>query len=132
MLLLTKVDGSQILIGDNGLCIESEPNTERCIVILPHYNYRGKSMLTVTESFDNIVIGLSNAGHLIRPNPISEPQKAEPKISTIGPSEALKDAVLMNVDSTVAEEDAAIGIAVNVIGPATTDWTAKSAKRRKK
>ncbi len=55
MILLTLPDGSPILINENGLCIESEKDTGRSIVTLPHNHRHGKPTLTVTESFQNIV-----------------------------------------------------------------------------
>lgn len=56
--LFTTAAGNPILIGEGGIIIEPEPGTGRSNVIMQHNQRDGKSRITVTERFEDIVASI--------------------------------------------------------------------------
>lgn len=82
MILLTTSNGNPILVNGNGLTIEPEIDTGRCIVTLPHLQRHGKAILTVQQDFTDICAALNRSGHLVE---VTAEPPAPPFIAEVAP-----------------------------------------------
>lgn len=121
MLLLTLPDGSSILVGKTGLCIEPEKSTDRSIVTLPHNHRHGKPSLTVTEPFADILNGLVAGGHVIRAAPvITAAQTAELEPSFFFGSNYSEPPIWPAIQEPVVEISAPVPVTQTVPSPLAT------------